>query len=313
MHTLSDLIEAYLIANTRIAKQQTREHYRRSVRQFEQHLGRTATLDDLNDDALASWMRATVASGLREVTANQRAKQLRAAWAWAAKRRIVDRWPTVPRLREPEPMPVAWTMPEVVQLFQAAREAEGYVGPHRARDWWLALHLVIWDTGERIGAVLRLERSMVDFEQRVARVPARIRKGGRLGMVYRLRAETCAALEPLYLPPTDTGLIFEHSWRDPKTLYGAYKRLVQRAGLRWDRRLSGFGKLRRTVLTQVELRGGNATAFARHSSRRVTEASYLDRAQLLAAEGDGVWPAPATPASPQEQPRPRWWRLLGRS
>lgn len=302
---LAELIAEYLRVNTRITKPATRDHYYRSCRQFSEHLGREAEVADLTDDNLAGWMLATVQEGLREATANQRAKQIRAVWAWAAKRRVVEQWPTVRGLAEPEPMPLAYSADEVRRLLGACRTTHGYVGPHRACDWWLSLHLFLWDTAERIGAALRLEREMVDLDAAVARVPARIRKGGRLSMSYRLRPGTVEAMRPLFAPLGYSTRVWEHHYTSDKTLYRAYRRLIERAGLRWSRRSSGFGKLRRTVLTEIELRGGNATAFARHSSRRVTEQSYLDQGRL-AAEQSGVWPA--DPEAPAAVPFWRFWQ-----
>lgn len=288
---LTELCDRFLAVNTRIRRQETRDHYSRSIRQFSDWLGHPATTDDLTDDALAGWMLATVDGGLTEVTANQRAKQIRSLWNWAAKRRLVETWPAVRNLIEPEPMPLAYRMEEVERLMEACRHVKGWVGPHRARDWWSSLHAFIWDTAERIGACLAMTRDLVDLDNATARVPARIRKGGRLSMTYQLRPETCGLLRVMFVPMSDSGLIWEHSWRCDSTMYRAYRAIVAQAGLKWDRRQSGFQKLRRTVLTHIELLGGNATAFARHSSRRVTEASYLDQ-RILAAHSEHVWPAP---------------------
>ena len=288
---LTEIAGRFLAANTRIRRQDTRDHYYRSIRQFSAHLGHEATTDDLNDDALASWMLATVDAGLTEVTANQRAKQIRSLWNWAAKRRLVEVWPTVRNLTEPEPMPLAYDMDEVQRLMDACRRAKGWVGPHRARDWWTSLHLFIWDTAERIGAVLAITRDLVDLDKLTVRVPAKLRKGGRLSMSYTIRPETASALQVMLVPLSDSGLVWEHHWRCDSTMYRAYRTIVRDAGLKWDRRQSGFQKLRRTVLTMIEVAGGDATAFARHSSRRVTKESYLDQ-RILAAVKKQVWPLP---------------------
>jgi len=303
---LIDALENYLAVNTRIRSQATREHYARSLRQFAEHLGRRPTTDDLTDDNLAGFMLATVTSGLTEQTANQRAKQIRALWTWLAKRRLVDAWPTVANLPTPEPLPEAWTLDEFAKLLQACRETPGWIGPHLASDWWWSLHAFLWDTAERIGAALLLERSMVDAEGRIARAPARIRKGSRQAMVYRLRSSTAAILERMSAAPSPTGLVWDRPFADDQTLYARYRKVVERAGLPWTPRKTGFHKIRRTVLTQIAMRGGNATQFAGHSSPKVTEA-YLDRAMIAASES-AVWPQEVT----APVPRRRWWhRVVG--
>src|SRR3990172_3181337 len=114
--TLLDLLARYFAANPTIRSERTRTYYRRAVRQFGEHLGRPATLADLDDEAIIGWTLA-IASSACEVTANQRAKQLRALWEWAARRRLVEQFPTFKRLREPEPMPVAWSDNELHLLF----------------------------------------------------------------------------------------------------------------------------------------------------------------------------------------------------
>lgn len=69
----------------------------------------------------------------------------------------------------------------------------------------------------------------------------------------------------------------------------ARRRLVEAAGLPAPRGKSGPQKMRVTVFTMIECSGGNATDFARHSSRSVTDESYIDR-RLTAAIGKRAWP-----------------------
>lgn len=300
---LRTLLDEYLAMNTRIRSHATKDHYLRSIRQFEESLGGgVATVEDLTDDNLARFMLKTVdADGLSEVTANQRVKQLRALWTWAAKRRIVEQFPTVQNLREPQRLPTAWTMTQLHQLFEACKVVPGWVAQHRARTWWSALHWWLFDTGERITATLALERRWVDLEQGVAKVPAAARKGGCKAMVYRLRKETCELFAKMLAAESDTGLVFDSHWSGRSSLYKAYRRVVESADLPWEPRYCGFHKMRATVLTMIEAHGGNAQAFARHTTRAVTEA-YLDQSIITACR-QGVWPLEAV--TPHQ---PRGWR-----
>lgn len=288
MQTLDELCDHYLSVNTRIRDQRTRDHYRRSLRQFAHYLGCIATTDHLTDDNLAGFMLWTVDGGLVEQTANQRAKQIRALWDWAARRRMVEMFPTVKPLREPEPMPVAWKSHELPILFAACEAQRGYIGPHRASTWWSAMHWWEWDTGERAGATFNLRREFIDLQSRTASIPGRMRKGGRKAMIYRLRERTCELFAEMMKAPTDTGLVFDRNWKDEQSFYSRYRKLIADAGLPWVARKTGLQKMRITVFTMIEANGGNATAFAKHSSRRVTE-SYID-GTIIAACQKGAWP-----------------------
>lgn len=308
MQTLCDLCDHYLSVSTRIRDDATRRHYRRSIRQFAAFLVRIPTTDDLTDDNLCGFLLWTVSHGHTESTANGRAKQLRALWEWAARRRLVDLFPTFRKLAEPEPEPVAWRSEQLAALFDACRQQRGWIGPHRSSTWWLSLHWWLYDTGERAAATFALRREWVDLESKTARVPGRARKGGRKAMIYRLRGRTCELFRELLSVPSDTGLVWDRPWRDDQTFYKRYRRVVVAAGLRWEKRKTGLQKMRITVFTAIEASGGDATAFARHSSRAVTE-SYIDRA-IIAACQRGQWPR--DDVRPDQGPPGIWWRWFGR-
>ena len=81
--------------------------------------------------------------------------------------------------------------------------------------------------------------------------------------------------------PTETGLLFDKNWQDAQTIYGRYRPICEQAGLTWVRRKSGLHKMRVTVATMLEANGDDATKFLMHSTRRTTEQSYIDAAQVL--------------------------------
>lgn len=132
MNRLIDIVEKYLSVRTKIRSPRTREHYRRSVRQFAAYLGREPTLSDLSDDSLSGFLLATVDAGYAPATANQRSKQLRALWNWAAKKRLVQEFPAFEDIDEPEPLPTAWSDDELRTLFAACTNQRGWIGPHLA-------------------------------------------------------------------------------------------------------------------------------------------------------------------------------------
>lgn len=287
---LAELLETYLanpVVRLKLRRQATIDHYRRSLKQFEKAMGRPCTVADLTTDNLALFATKTLDEGLAVSTAKQRIKQLNALWRWAAEERLVEKFPRRLPLREPERLPEAWRPHELRTLFEHCGRLQGWIGPHQARDWATALHYWLYCTGERIEATLQLRPSMLDLESLTARVPAEIRKGGQKAMAYRLTPVVADAIAKL-IRGDDTH-VFCHHWRDRTSFYAWYRRkVIQAAGLRYVRHKSGPHKMRVTVLTAIDAAGGDACAFARHSSRTVTD-SYIDRELTMASQA-GVWP-----------------------
>ena len=310
-------LEKYLSLRTKIRSAKTAEHYRRSIRQFGKFLGHEPRLSDLTDDNLCAFMLATLRDGFTEATANQRSKQLRALWNWCAKRRLVEQFPTFDDLDEPEPLPAAWSDEDLRKLFAACASARGWIGPHLASTWWLAIHHWWLSTAERTEATMLLERSMLELDKGMAVVPARIRKGKKKNRHYRLSARTCELLEQMLRVPSHTGLVFDHTWRDWKNIFKRYRQLIKAAGLPYVRGKTGPKKLRCTVYTRIEIAGGDASKFARHSDRRVTE-HYIDQL-MVGAYQSGTWPpadynpetAPVVPTPPANL-RNLWGLFAGR-
>lgn len=303
---IAELLPLYFSTNIKIRKGDTRTHYARSFRQFGECLGHPATLDDLHDDAMTGFMLWSMGQGLTEVTANQRVKQLRAFWEWAARRRLVDKFPAFKNADEPERLPVAYTMAQLERLFAECHKQRGYIGPCPADLWWLSQHWFFFVTGERTEATLDLLREHVDLGGQVARVPASIRKGGLKSMTYRLTDRLCELLAEMFKYPSRSGLVWERQF-GVSSYYHRYRRLVAAAGLPTTRGKCGPQKIRITVLTMIEAMGGDPTAFARHSSRAVTDESYIDQALLLAMK-KGVWPPTIDPEKPKG-----WRRWIGRT
>lgn len=145
----------------------------------------------------------------------------------------------------------------------------GWIAGIAARLWWVSLHNVCWDSGERIGALMeaRWPHLAADY----LTLPAEIRKGGRNDRVYHLHPETLAALELIRLPPRE--LIWPWD-RSPNMLWLRYKNILKRAGLPHDRK-SMFHRMRKSVASHFQAAGGNATALLGHQDARTTRA-YID-------------------------------------
>lgn len=269
MH-LDALLDIYAKKRLKLSSPNTIRLYRHSIKAFGQTLGRLATTDDLNDDALEEHMSRIVSSGLSIASANKDYAQITALWRFANRNGLVQTWPNVVPFREPEQIPLGWLPHEIDRLFAAIDQEQGSIKGVPARMWWRGLLLVLLDSGERIGAIRKLERSSLVGNHLL--VPAACRKGNRRDKLFALRDETVAVLydlltlhrEPLLFP-----------WDRCETyVYNRYSAILRRAGLSTDRR-SKFHRIRRTVASAVASQGGNPTTAMDHANARTTK-RYLD-------------------------------------
>ena len=239
-----------------------------TLRAFSRWLGYAATLDDLTDLTISRYLEHR-ASERSPYTAEKDRAQLLALWRFAADRSMLRDRPCVPPAPLPERVPVAWSVDQLQALMRAAAATRGYVGAVPAGIWYTALLSVLWESAERIGAILACEPG--DFLPPVLTVRAEYRKGGKRDRVYRLSPETCE----LVVKACGSRRLFE--WPRCHTyLWGKYKEVVARAGLGHDRKV-GFHQLRRSAASHYAALGGDACKLLDHSSPRITQRWYLDR------------------------------------
>jgi len=252
----------------------TKRLYQTTLRNFAKFLCRAPTLRDFSDETVSRFLGWLRERGRSPYTVNKERSNVLAMWRFACRKNLVHDWPDVEPDVEPERVPVAWTEGEVLRLFRCVQTVPGRVGQTPASAWWLALLLVCWDTGERIGGVIHLLWRDVDLVGGWVLSPAEIRKGKKADRLYKLAADTVTALrairparvlvdDPVFPWP------YGHTY-----LWDAYGRLLRRAGLPHDSR-SKFHRIRRSVASYYEAAGGNATELLGHSCRRVTK-RYLD-------------------------------------
>lgn len=267
---LDALLDMYARKRLKLSSPNTLRLYKHSIKAFSQTLGRPATIEDFHDDALEEHMARIVSSGLSIASANKDYAQLTALWRFANRNRLVQTWPNVVPFREPEQIPLGWMPNEIDRLFTAIDQEQGTIKGAPARMWWRALLLVLFDTGERIGAVRKLERSSLVGNHLL--VPAAFRKGNRRDKLFALRDETVQILQDLIVLHREP-LLFP--WDRCETyVYNRYSTILRRAGLSTDRR-SKFHRIRRTVASAVASQGGNPTTAMDHANARTTK-RYLD-------------------------------------
>ena len=258
----------------------TKRLYQTTLNNFERFLERPPVADDLTDETVSRYLSWFLDRGRSPYTVNKERSNLLALWRFLCRRRgadgqpIVADWPNVEPEIEPVDDPVAWLDHELATLFNALLAVPGMIGKLPACLWWFALHCILWDTGERIRATLRLRWADVDLANGFVTVRALTRKGRRRGMTYKLHPQSIEALKALRPPwASDDDAVFP--WPYSLTyVWNRYKKILARAGLPTDRK-SKFHRMRKSFASWSEVAGLNATELLGHSGRKVT-LRYLD-------------------------------------
>lgn len=241
-----------------------------TLRQFAEWLGRTPTVGDLTEKHVAGFAWSRVDAGKSRYTACLQGRTLLAWWRFACRQGVLPVWPDVELPKPIVRVPVAWSREQLQTLHEAAdREPGDFYGVPR-RLWLHALHGVLWDTGERINAVINLAWDDVDLSIGWVTFRGEHRKFHKKDRANKLHADTVEKLRAILTPKRR--LVFP-VWSG-NSLWKWYGSFLQRAGLPHDRNHK-FHCWRRSVASYAEAAGLNATELLDHSQRSVTQA-YLD-------------------------------------
>lgn len=298
--TLNEWLVDYY-APLRNCAARTVELYQGTIDRFEEFLGRVPTLNDFNDITVARFLAARQKQpGLSLATVAKDHAHLAGMWNLAAKRRLVSEFPTLPPIHSPDRIPVAWTIEQMQAIMRSISALKKDVGVYPARIWWRGLIMVIWDTGERINAVMQIKIRDVDMQQRLLRIPAEHRKNKRRDLMFALNLDTIAAISPLWDPEDQERALFP--WPSFAThIYWHYNKILRAAGLPTDNR-SKFHRIRRSVATYMKVAGGDPTTVLDHSNPAVTR-KYIDpriyRPQYPADVLPSIVPRVDHPAAPE--------------
>lgn len=241
--------------------------YEQTIRPYCEFLGKDATLADLTEINVARFLTDRLKKRAAATVAKDRA-QLRAMWELAARRGLVNTWPTIKRVVIPDRVPEAWFTADMVEIFKAAANEPGTVSGVPASRFWRALILLGYETGERVGGLLSLKWQ--DVSERGVIFRAEGRKGHRRDLYSEISPECYKALCDIR---TLGDLVFP--WDKAYTyIWRRLGEILKRAGLPSDRR-SKFHRIRRTTASYFEAAGGSAQQLLDHSSPRTTKA-YID-------------------------------------
>jgi integrase len=266
--------ERYEPLKLRSRRPNTKRLYRHTLTVFDRFLERPSRKSDLTNETLSAFAAWILDNGAAKKTCNRQLLNLLALWRWLHTKGYVKEWPDVELETPPVRVPIALLQDEVDRMMAAIAAETLAVGSIEAPVFWRPLMLVIWDTGERIGAVLGLTWDRVALDGGWVRFVAESRKGAAEDNLLPIAADTREALAELRAKSRRRkGIVFEWPYH-PTYIYNRLGRIMRRAGLP-DTREYKFHVVRKAVASHYEAAGGNATALLKHSSRKVTEA-YLD-------------------------------------
>jgi len=241
---------------------------RHAINQFSRHLGRDATLEDFDDLTVSQFLAVRAARLSPNSVARERSGLL-ALWNLAQARGLVRLRPLVAPELIPEQTPRALTEEELGRLWASCGQVRGYVGPVPAPAWFQALCGVLFYSGERITAILRVEKT--HWRRPWLAVPAEARKGSRKPAAYQLPDHVGDLLDKV--SAHDKPELFFWPASD-SALRERWKVITRRAGL-GDGSDVQFHALRRSFASHLSAAGGDARAALGHSSEKVTR-RYLD-------------------------------------
>lgn len=256
----------------------TKRLYRTTLENFKRFLEREPLLVDLNEETVNRFLGWFLALPRSPYSVNKERANLLCVWRWACQRRspegetYLKDWPAIDPEVEPLDEPIAWLDHELDLLFSVCRAQPGKVGKLQAGLFWYAMSCVLYDSGERISAIMGVTWDMVDLAGGWLILPARLRKGRRRGRTIKLHPQTIAALSLIREPEREKVFAWPYSYT---YLWKKYGEVLRSGGLPADR-YSKFHRMRKSVASHYEAAGGNATELLTHSSRRVTR-RYLDR------------------------------------
>jgi hypothetical protein len=261
--------------------------YRISCRMLMDFAGRKIAVSELTDDLLLEWLASLRRQNRSGRTINSKRQAILMLWRFAHRRGEHPQPPPdicrVPMARVMKRNPTAWNQNELKMLLMACRTAPSCDGWNP--NHWTALVLTCYDSGERLGALLKTPAHNLDYNRGLLLVEAEHRKWGE-DKVHRLHPSTVAALEKIKasreLFPWPFGV---------RQIWVRFGKILKAAGLPATRR-DKFHRLRRTAYTLVYAKLGPqaASEFAGHQTD--LSAFYLDRTFLQAVDPLDALPRP---------------------
>lgn len=257
--------------------------YESTLDRLRDHLGHEATVDDLDDLTIAKflrWRAVTPQCSRGVISPASLAKDsahIRTLWNWCAKKRLrksdgeLLEFPDYARPRVPKPRPVAYTVDELKALLRAARHKRGIIEDVPAPWYWITKIRAMYETGERIGAVLQLRWGEVDLERQTLTFLAATRKGHRETITRAISPEL-ARIMAMHQRPADRLVWPWLQSRKMGSAYASMRLLCQMAGVPYH----PFHSIRKSTASYLKRAGKSAKNQLGHGSEEMAERHYYD-------------------------------------
>lgn len=280
--TLRDLL-VDRIAPLKDLSARTVHMYNSTLDRLRDHLGHEATVDDLDDLVIAKflrWRAVTPQCSRGVISPASLAKDsahIRTIWNWCARKRMkrsdgeLLEFPDYKRPVVPKPRPVAYTHDELQRMLQAARHRKGYIGDVSAPWYWQTKIMAMFQTGERVGAVLAIRWREVDLERKTLTFLAATRKGHRETITRAISAEL-ASLMAREQRPADRLVWPWLASRKIGSAYSSLRLLCQAAEVPYH----PFHSIRKSTASYLKRAGVSAKKQLGHASEEMAENHYYD-------------------------------------
>lgn len=262
----------------------TVELYGETLDRFRDHLGHEPSLDDLSDLLVARFLRWRAQQPNRRkgilspASVAKDSAHLRTLWNWCARKRMkrsdgeLLEFPDYARPKVPKPRPVAYTVDELQRLVTAARHRKGYIAHGVPAAWYWPTKLkAMFETGERIGAILGIRWGEVDLERCSLTFLAATRKGHRETITRAISPELARMMAP-QKRAVDTLVWPWLDGRQMRSLYGSLRVLCDQAKVPYH----PFHSIRKSTASYLKRAGVSAKKQLGHSSEEMAENHYYD-------------------------------------
>lgn len=280
---VSTFFDNYYAPNRLLGKSQnTFRLYRICFRHLARTLGREAFLSDLEDEIIKKHLQKLLDEGRAKATVNKERCSIVALWRYACQRGLIEKWPDIPKQKEPERTPIAWMRDDIKRLLAECERTQGMVGTCPAGLFWTTLVRICLDSGERIGALMQSEWSWLDNGS--INIRGEVRKGGKRDKWFQLSDETNDLLMKMR-NYRQSQFIFH--WPYSHTyIWNRYAKILERAGLPTGRKC-GWHRIRKTSASVAYQAGLDPQELLDHTDRRTTQ-RYLDPRFTRATQASSI-------------------------
>lgn len=247
-----------------------RHQYRNTLGRWALVLGHEPALADLDDLVVQTYLQQRKAN-VSAASARKDRNQISALWTYCAKRRYVERFPTIAQIRAPGRVPRGYTVEDVSAILrEAMRKRPPIKGtPLPPHLFFPPLIRSCWETAERIGSHLALRWRDVDLGQRFVVFPAEGRKGATRDILRPISEEQAQWLEAIRRGDDD--LVWPWVIKKP-VLWHHFGKICKAAGVT----NRGFHGFRKSAASYISAAGGDAVQLLDHSNPALLRKHYLD-------------------------------------